>query len=167
MSKKIILIVVLGIATLLVIALVIRQVVKSNFTPAPTPTPTPEAQVVLTPDQLPVISLSFSSDSHYVTVTASNLHADQIEYNIIYDAVVKGSSIQTGVNASTKLAGKTSYAQNQLLGSESSGHYTYHTNIKNAVLELVLRDASNRSIYSATYPFTITPGKSVDLKPSE
>jgi hypothetical protein len=167
MSKKVIIVVLLGLALVLVFALVARQVILGGSSKAPTPTPTPEAVVQLTPDQLPKITLTFSSDAHYVTVDASNLHADQLEYNLIYDAIVKGSPIQTGVNAATKLVGKTTYSQKQLLGSESSGKFTYHTGIKNAVMELVLRDSSNRSVYSATYPFTVTSGKSLDLKPSE
>lgn len=141
---------------------------KTVFQPkAPTPTPIPTDEPIqqLSSDQYPKISLKFSSDGHYVTVNISSLHAAALEYNLIYDAVVKGNKINTGVNASQKLEGKTDYSKEQLLGSESSGHFTFHTNIANATLELTLRDTAGRSIYDATYPFTLAPGKSQDLQP--
>lgn len=114
-------------------------------------------------DKQPKISLSFSSDSHYVTVDISNIYAAQLEYNLIYDAKVKGNQIQTGVNAAAKLDGKTEYSQKQLLGSESSGKFTYHANIDNAVMELTLRDSANRSIFSSSYPFTVASNATIDL----
>jgi predicted aspartyl protease len=128
------------------------------------PTPTPEQLVAQLPaESQPSVNLKFSSDGHYVTVNVTNIHAELLEYNLIYDAKVKGNRIQTGVNASSKLAGKSTYTQQQLLGSESSGKFTYHSDIQNAIMELTLRDSTNRSVFSATYPFTITPGKSTDL----
>lgn len=132
--------------------------------PKPSPTPAPAVAVQLTDDKQPKVGLKFDTKGNYVTVTISNLHADQLEYNLIYDATVKGNQIQTGVNASTSVKGKSTYSQKQLLGSESSGKFTYHTNIKNAVMELTLRDESRSSIFSATYPFTVSPGESSDLK---
>ncbi|MEK9200656.1 MAG: hypothetical protein AAB909_01645 [Patescibacteria group bacterium] len=139
--------------------------ILTTHNPQPTPTLAPLQE--LTEDQYPTVSLKFSSDGHYVTVDIINIHSDQLEYNLIYDAVVKGNKIQTGVNASAKQEGSTTYSKQQLLGSESSGKFTYHTNIKNAVMELTLRDAGNRSVYSATYPFEVIPGSTADLKPSE
>lgn len=142
--------------------------VKSKFlAPAgPAPTPTEEPVVELAPEDQPKISLKFSSDSHYVTVNITNLHATALEYNLIYEATVKKDRIQTGVNAATSLDSQTTYSKEQLLGSESSGHFTYHANIQNAVMELTLRDSIGRSIFTATYPFTVTPGKSLELSPS-
>ncbi len=133
----------------------------------PTPTPTPEAAIQLTTDKQPQVELKFTSDGHYATVSLSNLSADQLEYNLIYDATVKSSKLQTGVNSTANISGKSTFSQKQLLGSESSGKFTFHENITNAVMELTLRDASGRSIFTATYPFTVTPGKSIKLSPSE
>lgn len=132
--------------------------------PKPSPTSAPAVAVQLTDDKQPKVSLQFDTKGNYVTVAISNLHADQLEYNLIYEATVKGNQIQTGVNASTSVKGKSTYTQKQLLGSESSGKFTYHTNIKNAVMELTLRDESRSSVFSATYPFEVTPGKSSELK---
>ncbi|KKU03268.1 MAG: hypothetical protein UX99_C0006G0015 [Candidatus Amesbacteria bacterium GW2011_GWB1_47_26] len=131
--------------------------------PLPTPTPTLEVAVQLTANKQPQIELKFSSDGHYVTVSLSNLYADQLEYNLIYDASVKGSKLQTGVNSTASITGKTTFSQKQLLGSESSGKFTYHEKIANAVMELTLRDVSGRSIFTSTYPFTVTPGSSAKL----
>lgn len=133
----------------------------------PTPTPAPEAAVQLTPDKRPQVELNFSSDGHFVTVSLSHLNADQLEYNLIYDAMVKGSKLQTGVNSTANITGKSAFSQKQLLGSESSGKFTYHEKIANAVMELTLRDASGRSIFTATYPFEVVSGEFVSLAASE
>lgn len=164
MSKKI----AIGFSSV-VLVLASFFVLKSKFTSpksTPTPTPTPEQAAQLDGEKQPKVSLSFSADSHYVTVNIANLHADQLEYNLIYDATVKKSQIQTGVNAAAKISGQSTYSKQQLLGSESSGKFTYHTNIQNAVMEITLRDNSNRSVFTSSYPFSVTPGKSLDLSPS-
>jgi len=127
------------------------------------PSPTPAAAEQLTPDKYPRVSLEFSPDGHYVTVKISQIVASSLEYNLIYDAMVKKSPVNTGVTGSAKLDSQSTYTYKQLLGSESSGKFTYHENIKNAVMELTLRDANKYSIFSATYPFSLTPGKSIDL----
>jgi len=132
--------------------------------PAPTPTEEPVAQ--LEPDKHPQVSLKFRSDAHYVTVNITNLHAAAVEYNLIYDAKVKNNRLQAGVSASEKLDGKSTYSKEQLLGSESSGKFTYHTDISGARLELTLRDAGGRSVFTAVYPFEVDPGKTVELAPS-
>jgi hypothetical protein len=133
----------------------------------PVPTPTEEPIVQLTPDQYPKVSLNFSTNGHFVTVNVNNLHAAVLEYDLIYEATVKKSRLQTGVSASSKIDNLTNYSKEQLLGSESSGKFTYHENIKNAQIVLTLRDKGNRSIYKATYPFTHTPGKTVELQATE
>lgn len=134
--------------------------------PIASPSPSAKAVVQLTEDKQPKISLLFSSDAHFVTVSLSNLNADQLEYNLIYDATVKTTQIQTGVNSTAEITGKSIFSQKQLLGSESSGKYTYHTNIKNAVMELTLRDSGGHSVFTQTYPFEVLLGKSVDLVPT-
>ena len=152
---------------ILVLSLGAFFVFRKPKTTGPQPTPTPSVAEQLPANQQPKVSLAFSSDSHYVTVNITDLHADQLEYNLIYDATVKGNQIQTGVNAAAKLDGSSQYSRKQLLGSESSGKFTYHSHIQNAIMELTLRDSQNRSIFSSTYPFTVSPGKSIDLKASE
>ncbi len=131
------------------------------------PAPTPSSVASLNSDELPEVSLSFTPDGHYTTVSITNIFADQLEYNIIYDALVKGNRIQAGVNASKVLDGKTNYSQKQLLGSESSGKFTFHQDISNAVLELTLRDSSGRSVYTASYPFKLSAGETQLLTPQE
>ena len=133
---------------------------SSKVTPAPTDTPAAEQ---LSPDKQPRISLQFSSDAHYVTVNISNLQADVLEYSLIYDAIVKKNKINSGVSGGGKITGKSDYTQKQLLGSESSGKFTYHESIQNAVMEVTLRDSVGRSVFTAIYPFTVTAGKTLDL----
>ncbi|MDO8487751.1 MAG: hypothetical protein Q7S31_00355 [bacterium] len=127
------------------------------------PTPSPAVVQQLEAEKQPKIKLVFSKDGHYVTVNISNLFADTLEYNLIYDAVVKKSPLQTGVNAAASVAGKSTYSQEQLLGSESSGKFTYHEDITNAIMELTLRDDQGRSIFTATYPFSVSAGSSAEL----
>ena len=163
MQKKLI----IGV-TLLVVGIGIFLVFRNRApkTENQTPTPTPGIAQQLTPDQYPKVSLDFSSEAHYATVNITNIHADQVEYELQYDATIKGNTIQSGVSASAKLDGKTDYSYKQLLGSESSGKFTYHTKIVNAEIRLTLRDNENRSVYNTTLPFTVSPGKSVDLTPN-
>jgi hypothetical protein len=144
----------------------VKFIFSGKTTVAPTPTPMQEA-VQLPADQQPQVSLQFTADGHYVTVNIANLHAASLEYDLIYDATVKTNHIQTGVNASAKIDGQSTYSKQQLLGSESSGHFTYHTNIANATMNLTLRDSGGRSIFQSTYPFTVTAGKSFDLAASQ
>lgn len=129
-------------------------------------TPGPAA-VQLTAEEQPKIDMTFSSDSHYVTVNLTNLHADKLEYNLIYDATVGKSKLNTGVNSTSVVTGKSTFSQKQLLGSESSGKFSYHADIHNAIMELTLRDSSGRSIFTATYPFTVVAGGSASLTASE
>ncbi len=142
----------------------------SNSSKAPSaaePTPTPSAVEQLSVEDQPKVSMAFSPDGHYVTVKISSIKAAQLEYNLIYDATVKKTSIQTGVSGSAQISGTNEYTNKQLLGSESSGKFTYHENIKNALMELTLRNTDGYSVYSATYPFTVSPGKTIDVTPVE
>ena len=153
-----------AVVVLVVAGAVIYMAQKGGGKLVVSPTPSPAIVQQLSAEKQPKVSLEFTKDAHYVTVDISNLNADQLEYNLIYDATVKNNSqIQTGVNASANVKGKSTYSQKQLLGSESSGKFTFHEHIKNANMELTLRDLSGRSIFTATYPFEITPGKSVEL----
>ena len=165
MNKKIIIITSLVIVSLIAIGGV--KVFSTGNSTNPVPTPTPTAVEQLSPDKYPQVSLDFSADGHYVTVNLSKLQAASLEYNLIYDAIVKKNQVNTGVTGSTKLEGKDSYTYRQLLGSESSGKFTFHEEIKNAVMELTLRDTNRYSIFSATYPFEVSPGKSLDLSPAQ
>ena len=162
MNKKLSLLALGGI--LLVLGVIFTFTFNKSSGSKVLPTPTPEEEVTQLPvNDQPEVTLKFTSDAHFVTVSISNLKADQLEYNLIYDATVKGSQLQTGVNASADTKGKSTYEKKQLLGSESSGKFTYHTNIKNAVMELTLRDKNGRSVFSQTYPFEVVAGSSVDL----
>lgn len=162
MPKYVLLLIIL--AVLLAGGLFVRSKWASFTAPVPTPTEAPVVQ--LPPEKQPKVALKFTLDGHYVTVNMDNLYAAAVEYNLIYDAKVKNSRLQTGVNAAAKLDGQSTYSKEQLLGSESSGKFTYHADIQNAVMELTLRDSAGRSIFTATYPFTVSPGKTVELSPS-
>jgi hypothetical protein len=168
MSYKSILPAVALVALVLVGFLVFRSISAGNNKQAgPKPTPTPEVVEQLPVDKQPKVAMSFTPDGHYVTVKISNINASELEYNLIYDATVKKNQIQTGVTGSAKLDGITEYQNKQLLGSESSGKFTYHENIKNSVMELTLRNSSGYSVFSGNYPFVVTAGKTIDVVASE
>jgi hypothetical protein len=137
---------------------------SSQTTPTPTFSPAAEQ---LTPDKQPKVSLQFSSDAHYVTVNLRNLQADILEYSLEYDAIVKKNKINSGVSGGGKISGKSEFTQKQLLGSESSGKFTYHEGIQNAFMKVTLRDSANRSVFAAIYPFSISAGATLDLVPQE
>lgn len=132
--------------------------------------PTQAAVAQLPVEKQPKVEMVFTADGHEVTVNMSNLNAARVEYNLIYDAdVMVGKTKergQRGVSGEAEVEGKSTYSQKQLLGSESSGKRVYHTNIDNAVLELTLRDAQGRSIFTATYPFNVLPGETVKVEDS-
>lgn len=159
-------------AVIAVIALVVAGVVvytyknKAAGGSSALPTPTPDAAVQLSADKQPKVALTFSTDSHFVTVNLTNLNADKLEYDLIYDATVKNNKISTGVNSTATVTGKSTFSEKQLLGSESSGNFTYHTNIQNAVMDLTLRNSAGQSIFTATYPFVVTAGQTVSLTAS-
>jgi hypothetical protein len=157
-----------GIIALLTGGILAKTVIfKSHDKVTPTPRPSPQVEQ-LSPDQAPSVSLNFSPDGHYVTVNITKIHAAMLEYNLIYDAKVKNNLINTGVSGSSVLDnGKDSYTYKQLLGSESSGHFTYHEQIHNATMELTLRNSDNYSVYNAVYPFTVSPGSDISLTPSQ
>lgn len=164
--KTKILFIVLLVIVLFGIGAGVKFILSGKTTVAPTPSPLPAA-VQLAPDQQPKVSLSFSADAHYATVNITNLHSASLEYDLVYYANVKNSRVQAGVNASAKVDGQSTYSKQQLLGSESSGHYTYHTNIEEATLNLTLRDIGGRSIFQANYPFSVVAGKTSDLQASQ
>jgi hypothetical protein len=153
-----------AVVVLLVSGFYIYQM-KNKTSAGPAPTPTLEAAEQLPADKQPVPKLTFTKDAHEVTVAISNLHASQLEYNLIYEATVGKNKdrIETGVYGEEDINGKSTYSQKQLLGSESSGRRTFHENISNARLELTLRDADGRSVFFKSYPFDVAPGDSVEL----
>lgn len=158
-----------AVVVLSVAGLFIYSAQKKNSSVGPTPSPAYISQLPV--EKQPKVELAFSSDGHEVTVNISNLYADSIEYTLVYDASVKKgketSQIQTGVAGGGDVSGKSTYSETQLLGSESSGKRVYHENIHNANMELTLRDASGRSIFTATYPFEVKAGASTSLSLSE
>ncbi len=156
-----------AIAVLLVSGVYIYSMRSKGISPGGVAEPTLTEAQQLPVEKQPKVEMTFSADAHFVTVNLTNLNAAQMEYNLIYDALIKKVRNQTGVNDTQDVAGKTSYTKKQLLGSESSGKFTYHEGIKNATMELILRDAQGRSIFNATYPFEVTAGKTITLTPSE
>ena len=158
--------IIVGVVIVLVVAIISVFLVTRSAPTTKTPIkPTPAVTEQLPANKQPTVSLKFSADGHYVTVNINNINADQLEYNLIYDAVVKGNNIQTGVNSTATMTGKSTYSKQQLLGSESSGKFTYHESIANAIMELTLRDSTNRSIFTASYPFEVSPGATTPIAP--
>ncbi len=138
---------------------------KQSLTSGPNPSPAIVEQ--LPKEKQPQAELAFTPDGHEVTVSLTNLHADVLEYTLEYTANIKKgkevTQLQTGVVGGGDIAGKSTFSEKQLLGSESSGKRVYHEDIHEASMKLTLRDSLGRSIFTATYPFEVKPGNTVSL----
>ena len=92
----------------------------------PTPTPTPEAAVQLAADKQPRVELKFASDGHYVTVSLSNLNADQLEYNSYMTPWLKAASFRPALTPPPILPVNPHFLKNNCLAPNppASSHIT-------------------------------------------
>lgn len=93
------------------------------------PTPTPEVFVKTTLNERPFISLTPSSDGHWLTLALGRIQdADSLEFELTYNT--DDGLTQGAVGGPYKLKGETSYEKKILLGTESSGNYRYHEGVE-------------------------------------
>lgn len=99
----------------------------------PTPTPTPEVFVETTLEERPFVSLTPSSDGHWLTLAVSRIQdADSFEYELTYET--DEGVTQGAVGGPFNLKGKTTYEKEILLGTESSGKFRYHEGVEQGTL---------------------------------
>jgi hypothetical protein len=97
--------------------------------------PTPEVFLETTLEERPFISLTPSSDGHWLILRVDRIQAaDSLEYELIYKTE---DGINQGSLGTAQVAG-SSYEKEILLGTESSGHYRYHEGVKEGSLEVRL-----------------------------
>jgi len=88
-------------------------------------------------DERPYITLTPSSDGHWLTIDVSRIKdADSLEYELLYNT--ESGATQGSIN-SVKLKGETTYTKKILLGSESSGRFKYDEGVTQGTLTLRLR----------------------------
>jgi hypothetical protein len=85
----------------------------------------------------PFISLTPSSDGHWLTIDVSRIkEADSLEYELLYDTV--SGATQGSINT-VPLNGESTYSKKILLGSESSGKFKYDEGVTQGILTIRLR----------------------------
>lgn len=111
---------------------------RSRSAKEPLPTLEPEGVLVETAlEERPYITLTPSSDGHWLTVDVSRIQdAESLEYELLYDT--ESGATQGSIN-SVKLEGETDYSKKILLGSESSGHYKFDEGVTQGNLTVRLR----------------------------
>ena len=101
------------------------------------PTPTPIRYVEVSVEESPFISLIPSADGHWLTVMVDRIQdAESVEYELSYetaDGVTQGA-----IGGPYSLAGVTNYEKKILLGTQSSGNYSYHEGVENGSLTVKL-----------------------------
>lgn len=104
----------------------------------PEPIKKPEGVLIETSlEERPYITLSPSSDGHWLTVDVSRIQdADSLEYELLYNTA--SGATQGSIN-SVNLKGESSYSKKILLGSESRGHYKYDEGVTQGSLTVRLR----------------------------
>lgn len=111
---------------------------RSRGAEEPAPTSEPEGVLVETTlEERPYITLTPSSDGHWLTIEVSRIkEADSLEYELLYNTA--SGATQGSINT-VRLKGETSYSKKILLGSESSGHYKFDEGVTQGTLTVRLR----------------------------
>jgi len=101
------------------------------------PTPAPRVFVETTLAERPFVSLTPSSDGHWLTIEVSRIQdAEELEYELTYET--SEGLTQGAVGGPFSLEGKETYEKKILLGTESRGHYRYHEGVDRGSLMIRL-----------------------------
>ncbi len=109
-------------------------------------------------DQRPTVSLTPSSDGHWLTFRVQNIKvagAASMDYELLYTT---GMGIQQGVPGTVKLEGGD-VEKNLLLGSESSGKFRYDEGVKEGTITVRFRNAKGKLIGKLSTTFTLASPK--------
>ncbi len=109
-------------------------------------------------DQRPTISLTPSSDGHWLDFKVQNIKvkgAASMDYELIYTT---GMGVQQGVPGTVKLEG-SDVTRNLLLGSESSGKFRYDEGVKGGTMTIRFRNDKGKLIGKLSSTFTLSSPK--------
>ena len=108
-------------------------------------TPDEEKVAVISQAKMPEISLSKTTDGHYINLKIENLDklsADTLDYELLYE--VPGEEQPQGTGSSVAIGGKDSFEVDILLGTESSGKFRYDEGVEKGTLTLKFRDEKGK-----------------------
>jgi|SRR3989344_1659455 len=91
-------------------------------------------------EERPVVSLTPTSDGHYITLKVEKITFDpkSVDYLLLYET---SEGVQQGVPGTVELEGKKEFEEKLLLGSESSGKFRYDEGVENGSVELKFRNS--------------------------
>lgn len=109
-------------------------------------------------DQRPSISLTPTSDGHWLNFVVSKLNvkgAASMDYELVYSVKNGG---QQGVPGTVKLDGNN-IERKLLLGSESSGKFRYDEGVETGTMTLRFRNSNGKLIGKLSTTFTLSSPK--------
>ena len=106
-------------------------------------------------EKRPVVSLTPSSDGHWLKLVVSNLvfDATTLDYELLYE--VSDGRPSQGVGDSVKLEGIDNLEKDLLLGTESSGKFRYDKGVKKGTLTLRFRNENGKTVGKLKTDFTL------------
>lgn len=103
----------------------------------PLPTPTPEKYLEVGVEESPFISVTPTADGHWLNIGIERIQdAETIEYELAYETA--DGVNQGAIGGPYPVPSSGVYTKKILLGTESSGHYTYHEGVKDGSLTVRL-----------------------------
>ena len=101
---------------------------KNNSGEEVLPTPTPVRYVEVSAEEAPFVSLIPSSDGHWLTLNIAGIRdAETVEYELAYDTAAGVG--QGSISSPSPVGADGKYEKRIMLGTESSGKYTFHEGV--------------------------------------
>lgn len=128
----------------IVVLVVVFFVVKGGKSDDTEISPKEEVALLdLSIDEKPMVSLTPTSDGHYLNFKVEKVSFDpfSLDYELVYQ--VPGG-VQQGVPGSVNLDGKDEFEAELLLGSESSGKFRYDEGVEEGSITLSFRNEDGR-----------------------
>lgn len=122
------------------------------------------ALIDLSIDERPVVSLTPTSDGHYLNMKVEKIGFNpfSLDYELVYQ--VPGG-VQQGVPGSVTLSGLDEFEAELLLGSESSGKFRYDEGVEEGKLTLSFRNEDGQLLIRFTTEFHLQSGTDLITSP--
>jgi hypothetical protein len=134
---------------------------KNAKAPEGLDTDTEESVAEVSLDKRPLVSLTPTSDGHYLKLEIKKILIDAatLDYELTYK-VPDGRT--QGVPGTVKLTTKDDITKQLLLGSESSGKFRYDEGVETGQLVMRFRDANGKLLAKFSTDFNlVAPGKDI------
>lgn len=159
--KKLLPIILLIIGVLVAIGVFLLMKNKNAKTSEGQGTDTEESVAEISLDKRPIVSLTPTSDGHYLKLEIKKIVIDAatLDYELTYK-VPDGRT--QGVPGAVKLTTKDDITKELLLGSESSGKFRYDEGVETGQLVLRFRDANGKLVAKFSTDFNlVAPGRDI------